>query len=74
MELGGGVMRSEPIPMKPELANAIERARVAYNAMTMEQRREMHAAQRKSWVIGNMMLDHPDMSREYAEAIYERVA
>lgn len=59
--------------MKPELAAAIERARVAYNAMTPEQKHEMHQAQRRSWVIGNLMLDYPEMSREYAEAIFDRV-
>lgn len=30
-------------------------------------------AQRKSWVIGEMMLSHPEMSRERAEAIYDEV-
>lgn len=32
------------------------------------------AAQRKSWVIGEMMLEHPEMSREDAERIYDKVA
>lgn len=57
----------------PELNAAIERAVAAYNSMTPQQKREMHEAQRRSWVIGNMMLDHPDMSREYVENIYDRV-
>ena len=29
-------------------------------------------AQRKSWVIGNFMLDHPEVTREYAEEIYKK--
>jgi hypothetical protein len=34
---------------------------------------EEREAQRRSWVIGEMMLEHPEMSREYAEMIYDRV-
>lgn len=30
-------------------------------------------AQRRSWVVGEMMLSHPDMSRERAERIYDEV-
>jgi hypothetical protein len=32
--------------------------------------REQIEAQRKSWVIGEMMLEHPEMTREEAERIY----
>jgi hypothetical protein len=32
------------------------------------------AAQRKSWVIGEMMLARPDMTREEAERIYSEVS
>ena len=35
--------------------------------------REELDAQRKSWVIGEMMLEHPEMTREEAEAIWEKV-
>lgn len=35
--------------------------------------KEEKDAQRKSWVIGSFMLDHPDVSREYAEEIYKKV-
>lgn len=65
-------MLSKPIPLKSELAAALERAVAAYNVMTPQQKREMHETQRRSWVIGNMMLGNPDMSREYAEDIYDR--
>lgn len=66
-------MECEPIPISPELTVALERATAAYNAMTPEQQKAMWAAQRKSWVIGNMMLSNPEMSREYVEEIYEQV-
>ena len=35
--------------------------------------KEDRAAQRKSWVVGEMMLEHPNMMREEAEAIYNQV-
>ena len=66
-------MLVRPMTGNPELNAAIERAVAAYNSMTPQQKREMHETQRRSWVIGEMMLEHPDMSREYAEMIYDRV-
>jgi hypothetical protein len=57
----------KPLETSPELLALLEKTR-GY-VMTKEER----AAQRKSWVIGNFMLDHPEVSREYAEAIYEKV-
>jgi hypothetical protein len=52
---------------RPELEAMLERA--AKHVMT----REEIAAQRRSWVIGEMMLEHPEMSRERAIEIYESV-
>ena len=42
--------------------------RAAYDAMTPDQR----LAQRRSWVVGELMLQHPDMSRDDPVAAYER--
>lgn len=42
-----------------------------FEALTPEQQAEHRCAQRKSWVIGNMLLDHPEMTREHATAIYD---
>lgn len=53
---------------RPELDRLLEAAR--NHVMTPDEIR----AQRKSWVIGEMMLEHPDMTREQAEAIYNKVA
>lgn len=44
-----------------------------FDALTPEQQLEHRRQQRKSWVIGEMMLEHPEMSREAAERIYEKV-
>ena len=67
------------LPMKPiadnvELGRLIERAVAAYKAMTPTEKREMHEAQRRSWVIGELMLEHPEMTRDEAEKIYDRVS
>lgn len=59
--------------MNTKLADLIAAANLRYNAMTPTQQSAMWAAQRKSWVIGEMMLEHETMTREYAEAIYDKL-
>lgn len=44
-----------------------------YAAMTPEQRRAAYLQLRRSWVVAEMMLDHPEMTRDEANAIYDRV-
>lgn len=58
----------------PELTAALIRAIAAYDAMTPAQKREHRAAQAKSWVVGEMMLEHSEMTREEAERLYDEVA
>lgn len=58
----------KPMKDRPELSALLERA--AMHVMTPQE----IAAQRRSWVIGEMMLEHPEMSRERAIEIYESVA
>lgn len=65
--------RFSPIKDRPELNEAIRKSLEAFDAMTPEQKREHRAAQRKSWVVGEMMLSHPEMSRDEAERIYNEV-
>lgn len=62
-----------PLPDRPELAELLRAAAAAYEAMTPARKREMHLAQRKSWVVGEMMLEHPEMTREHAAGIYDSV-
>lgn len=57
----------------PELERLLIEAQKRYDALSPVQKKEMRAAQRKSYVIGEFMLDHPELSREYAEEIYEKV-
>lgn len=60
-------MRLPPAKPHPKLDALLEWAR--NHVMTKEE----IAAQRKSWVIGNMMLDHPEMTRERAEELYRKI-
>ncbi len=53
--------------MSPELTALL--AKVKDYKMTKEEK----DAQRKSWVIGEFMLEHPEVTREYAEAVYQKV-
>ncbi len=54
------------IKASPELLAALERARG--HVMSPAERH----AQRRSWVIGQMGLSHPDMSRAEIEALVDR--
>lgn len=51
----------------PELLALLEKART--HVMTPAER----IAQKRSWVLGEMMLEHPGMSRMLAEEIMDRV-
>ena len=56
-----------PAPSRPELDALLKKT--ANHKMTKEE----IAVQRKSWVIGEMMIENPEMTREYVEKIYEEV-
>lgn len=60
-------MLTKPLNTNPKLLELLKKAKT--HVMTKEEK----DAQRKSWVIGNFMLDHPEVLREYAEEIYKKV-
>jgi hypothetical protein len=60
-------MQFPPSKPNPELAALLEAAK--NHVMTKAER----DAQRKSWVIGEAMLEHPEMTREEAERLYQKV-
>lgn len=60
-------MQSKPIATDPGLLALLEKAK--NHVMTKAEK----DAQRKSWVVGEFMLSHPDATREYAEAIYYKI-
>jgi len=60
-------------PPRHELDRLFKDACAAFDALTPEQQREHRRAQRKSWVIGDTMLAHPEMTRDEAERLYDSV-
>lgn len=64
---------SAPCPERHDLHALVQRAVAAFEALTPEQQAEHRAVQRRSWVIGELMLSNPDMTRERAEQIVDRV-
>lgn len=42
-----------------------------FEQMTPEQQREHRAAQRRSWVIGELLLENPEMSRDEATRLVD---
>jgi len=67
----GTRMFKDPSVKRPELDALIARAKEAYNAMTPEQKKEMHRQQRISWVYGNLALSNPSITREMVEKAAE---
>ena len=64
---------SKPLPTNPELNVLLERSVARWKAMTPTEQRELAQAQRKSWVIGEMMLEYPDMTRDRAEELFNQI-
>jgi hypothetical protein len=58
-------------PPRPDLDALMKRAAEEFEALSPEQKREHRAAQRRSWVIGEMLLEHPELTREYVEKLYD---
>lgn len=61
----------KPATERQELSDLLRKSREWIDNATPEQLRDMKRAQRKSWVIGEMMLEHPEMTRDRAEALYD---
>jgi hypothetical protein len=64
---------SKPCPARPDLAELLAKSASAYAKMAPAQQQKMQLAQRKSWVVGETMLAHPEMTRDEAVALFERV-
>jgi hypothetical protein len=59
--------------MNPELERLVQEAMANFDALTLAEKREPRRAQTISWVIGEMLLEHPEMSREEAERVFDEV-
>lgn len=62
-----------PLPSRPDLDQLVKDAMAKFNALSPEQQREHRRAQRKSWVVGETMIEHPEMTREHAERLYDSI-
>jgi hypothetical protein len=51
----------------------IQAAMIAFEKLPLAQRIKIREQQRQSWVVGETMLEHPEMTREQAVAIYDKV-
>lgn len=56
---------------RSDLNELIQKSIAAYNAMTLEEKKELHRKQRISWVYGNLVLDNPHITREMVEKAAE---
>jgi len=63
-----GMKLSKPCKTHPELDALLAEVKKR-PPMTMAERE----VQQRSWVIGEMMIEHPEMSRADAEAIYDSI-
>lgn len=65
--------QSIPFPPRPDLDALIKRASDLFDQLMPQQQAAHRAEQRRSWVIGELMLAHPDMTHERAIEIYEQM-
>jgi hypothetical protein len=61
------------IPLTAELNRLLDRARAIVDAMTSGERAAMNEAQRRSWVRGELMMEHPAMTAAEANALLDVV-
>jgi hypothetical protein len=66
-------MNITPLKDRPELTALIAKAKVKYDAMTPLEKAQMHHDQRRSWVRGEMMLEHENMTIDEANALIDKV-
>jgi hypothetical protein len=58
--------------MTKSLEDKLEKAMEMVKSMNPEQYERMKEAQRRSWFVGEWMLEHPTCTREEAEERYKR--
>lgn len=58
---------------RPDLDALVHKAVAEFDTLSPEQKREHRKKQRRSWVIGEMMLEHPEMTYVEAERVYEEI-
>lgn len=56
-----------------DLTCRVLRAALAYEKLPLAEKYKMQEAQRRSWVTGEMMLAHSDMTKQMADDLYDKV-
>lgn len=59
--------------MPKDINELLIEAQRRFDSMSPEDKRKMREDQRRSWVVGNFLLSHPELNREYADEIYDKV-
>ncbi len=57
----------------PSLQDMLAAAVARYRDMSPDQKRKMWADQRRSWVVGEMLLSHPELTRYQVEAMCDEM-
>jgi len=68
--VAGAATMSKP---NPELDALVKAAVDRFNALSPAEQAAHRRAQRRSWVIGEMGIEHPEMSREEIERLVDAV-
>lgn len=63
----------KPLPARPDLDQLVKDSIAKFDALSPDEQRAHRRAQRESWVVGETMLAHPEMSREEAKRLYDSV-
>lgn len=64
-------MLSRPAPDRPELTEMLRQAAARFDSLSAADKMCHREAQRRSWVVGETMLAHPEMTRQRAEELYD---
>lgn len=59
--------------MSDDIDSLLNAAVARFLSLPPKLQRAARRAQQRSWVVGEMMLSHSDMTRERAEQIYDEV-
>lgn len=59
------------MPPRPELDALVKEAIARFDRLTPDEQRAHRAEQRRSWVRGELMFEHPDMTADQANALID---
>lgn len=60
-----------PRQQRSDLDALVKESAAAFDRLTPDQQRGNRAAQRRSWVRGELMFEHPDMTADQANALID---